>query len=269
MEGFSYDDLLQLDIVEVERKMISLYNEYEEIIGRQISLNQINVSKQFLCQLLQKSILTGKDYVYRYTIREIDFDDWIEETLCYISEKQNYIEAEEINRYIINFANEKKLYSRSTDEIFGIVRHLYSMIVDCLSEKKSYDYHTIENQSQIKEFTQKSIERLVEDTVDDLWEPEQLQELYIIYDNVFEIVEKIANENRELTADEKIELDNAIQKVNDLKDEMDLQRSEYRKIEDVEYIWAYISEQLFMDCNFAKTHNKEKLSLRLGTMLSE
>lgn len=270
MDGFELDDLVDGEISEEEREMIALTEKFEDIFDYAISLDFVDADRQQLRELLKKSVETKKDYLHRYVIEEVDMDEWFDNLLIYIAETEMLPATKEIHDFIYQFFMDKELYCLNMDEIYGVIHHVYVMIAEYLSDNDSSISASFKNSLEITKFLEKKIEDLVADTLDDLWEPQQLLDLYVLYDEVYETAEKIARGVDDIADSELQEVKNVPDKIEGWKDELDLQRSEYRRIEDVEVIWAYISNEILSDCRYIKTHNREDMSQRLSAaVLSE
>lgn len=269
MNGLGLDNFIGERISEEQREMMMIVDKFQEIFGYYISRNLVDVNDQQLHKLLKKSIEKRKDYLKRYVIREVEIEEWIDELIRYIAEKELFPESKEINDFIQNFAQSKELYHLNGDGIYGIIHHLYSLMAECLAENDGGSASDLfENWAKIKEFTEKPIEDLVADTRSDLWEPPQLIELYTLYGEVYKIAEKIARQSEAVTEEESQKAKDAPGVVEELKDEMDLQRAEYCRIEDVEFIWELVSKETLVCCKYIETHNEEDMPERLREKLN-
>lgn len=269
MDGFVLDDLVGEKISEKEKEIINLIEEFEDVFGYSISRNLLDVDNQQLRELLKKSLENKKDYLQRYIIREIDMMEWIEELIVYIAELELFPETEEINNYIYQFFEYKELYRLNVDEIYGVIHHLYKLISEILLDKDIDAQIVIEENPKIKEWAKKTLEELVNDSLEDLWEPKQLQNLYVLCDEIYEIAEKTVYGVDCITELELQKVQDAPKKIEIWKDELDLQRFEYRKIEDIEFLWTYFSTEIQCDCEFIRTRNLERASERLRARMAE
>lgn len=270
MDKFTSDSLIKKERSEEEMEMIALIDKYEDIFDCTICRNLIDADNQKLKDLLEKSVLNQKDYLLRYTIREVDMDEWLDELIEYIAELEIFPESDKIHDFICHFFMNKELYRLNVEKIYGVIHHLYRLIHDSLIDNDTDITVTFENNPKITGWQEKSLEDLVADSLEDLWEPYQLENMYILYDEVYEIAEKIVCGKDIKDESELQKIEGIPKKIEDWKDELDLQRSEYRNIDDVEYLWNYFSKEILLDCEFIKTRNKEgALSERLKAKLEE
>lgn len=225
---------------QLAKEMIKLSKEYYDKFNHDETFRIASLDTEKLYSLIKKSVETGKDYLNRYRLSNYDPDEWLDKTIKFITEQEGFYTDVDIDNILTKLLKlqfyKQQLFTLDVPEMYGVLHHLYVLA-----------YTEVIINGKITEEVDKWIEQpldiLVRESFDYMYLPIQVNEMYNMYEDVYSLAEKVHNSEKI----EKYELKwlNTIpSKIDELRDNLDLEYCEYRYIDDVDSLFDTFKEAI-------------------------